>query len=67
MLKPIGMFAAAGFLGAVLVKLLWMLMLPLFGVFVGLVALGFKILLIVGLVMLGMWIFKRLADRPSEA
>lgn len=67
MLKPIGLLAGAGFVGVVLYKLLWMLMLPLVGMFIGLVMWVLKIGLIVGLIWLGFSLFKKMTDRPSEA
>lgn len=67
MLKPLGFIAGAGFVGVVLYKLLWMLMLPLVGMFIGFLVLVFKIALIAGLIWFGYSLFRRLIDRPSEA
>jgi len=67
MLKPIGMIAAAGFVGVVLYKLLWMLMLPLLGMFIGFLITMLKIGAIVLLVWAGYMLWKRMMDRPSEA
>jgi hypothetical protein len=67
MLKPIGMFAGAAFLGVVITKLLWMLMLPLVGMFIGFLALVLKFALIAALIWLGYSLFRKLTDRPSEA
>lgn len=61
------MVAAAGIVGAVITKLLWMLLLPVFGFFLGFLFLVLKVLLIIGLVWLGFSLFRKLTDRPSEA
>ena len=50
MLKPIAMFAAAGFIGVLLTKVLMLLLLPLVGMFVGFVFLMLKIVLVISLV-----------------
>jgi len=67
MLKPVAMFAAAGFIGVLLTKLVMMLMLPLVGMFLGFVFLVLKVLLIVSLIWFGFWIFNRATERPSES
>lgn len=67
MLKPIVTLAAVGFLGIALGKLLFMLLLPLFATLVGFIALAIKIALIVGLVWLGILLFRKLTEKPSEA
>ena len=66
MLKPVAMFAAAGFIGIVLTKLLMLLLLPLVGMFVGFVFLMLKIVLIISLIWFGFWLFNRATGRPSE-
>jgi hypothetical protein len=66
MLKPVAMFAAAGFIGVLLTKLLMMLMLPLVGMFIGFVFLVLKVLLVVSLIWFGYWLFTRASERPSE-
>jgi len=66
-LKPVAMFAAAGFIGVLLTKLVMMLMLPLVGMFLGFVFLVLKVLLIVSLIWFGFWIFNRATERPSES
>ncbi len=66
MLRPIGMLAAAGFVGVLLYKLLWLLMLPLLGMFIGLVLTVLKVLLIVGLVWAAMRLFQKITERPAE-
>jgi len=66
MLKPIATFAAAGFIGVLLTKLLMMLMLPLFGMFIGFAFLVLKVLLVVSLIWFGYWLFTRATERPSE-
>ena len=61
------MVAAVGFLGLFLSKLLWMLMLPIVGMFIGFLVFVLKIALIIGLVWLGFSLFRKWTDRPSEA
>jgi hypothetical protein len=65
--KAIGIAGAVGFLGFFLSKLLWMLMLPVVGMFIGFLIMVFKIALIVGLVWLGFSLFRKWTDRPSQA
>jgi len=67
MLKPVAMFAAAGFIGVLLTKLVMLLMLPLVGMFLGFVFLVLKVLLIVSLIWFGFWIFNRATERSSES
>lgn len=67
MLRPIAAVAAAGFLGVLIYKLLWMLLLPVFAVVIGVVGLVLKIALIAGIVWLGIFLFRKLTERPSEA
>ena len=66
-MKSVAMVGAAGIVGLVLTKLLWMLMLPILGMFIGFLALVFKIALIAGLIWLGYSFFRKMTDRPSEA
>ena len=67
MLRPVMMLAGAGFVGVLVYKLLWLLMLPLVGMFIGFVVFMLKVLLIAGLV----WAFYKLAqkvwERPAES
>ena len=67
MLKPIMQIAAVGFVGVLITKLLWLALLPLFGMFIGFVVMSLKIVLIVGLVWAGYMLFRKLMERPSEA
>ena len=67
MLKPVMTLAAVGFVGAIIGKILFMLLLPLFATLIGFVVLAIKIVLIVGLVWLGFFVFRKLTERPSEA
>ena len=67
MLKPIVSLAAVGFVGVMLYKLLWIALFPVFGVFIGIVATLLKVALIVALVWLGFYVFRRVTERPSEA
>jgi lysylphosphatidylglycerol synthetase-like protein (DUF2156 family) len=59
--------AAVGFIGAIIGKVLFMLLLPLFATLIGFVALAIKIVLIAGLVWLGFFVFRKLTEKPSEA
>ena len=67
MVKSLGMVAAVGIVGLVLTKLLWMLMLPIVGIFIGFMVIAFKVLLVIGLVWLAFSLFRKFTDRPSEA
>jgi len=66
-LKPVLSVAAVGFVGVLLYRLLWALMLPVVGAFVGFAMLLVKIALIAALVWGGFWLFRKLTERPSEA
>jgi len=66
-LKPVITLAAVGVVGAIVAKVLFMLLLPLFATLIGFVALAIKIALIVGLVWLGFFVFRKLTEKPSEA
>ena len=66
-MKSIAMVGAAGIVGLIVTKLLWMLMLPILGLFIGFMVLVLKIALIVGLVWFGFSMFRKMTDRPSEA
>ena len=59
MLKPVVTLAAAGVIGVALWKLLSILLLPLAGLLLGLVVTLVKVGLLVGLVMLAVWLFRR--------
>jgi len=65
-LKPVVQLAAVGVVGAFVAKFLWMLLLPVIGVFLGVLALVFKVALIFGLIWLALKLFNRLTERPSE-
>jgi hypothetical protein len=66
-LKPIVSLAAVGFVGAIVAKILFMLLLPVFATLIGFVVLSIKVVLIVALVWLGFFVFRKLTERPSEA
>jgi hypothetical protein len=66
-LKPFATLAAVGFIGAIIGKLLFMLLLPVFATLIGFVVLAIKVVLIVALVWLGFFVFRKLTERPSEA
>lgn len=67
MLKPIATLAAVGFVGAIIGKLLFMLLLPVFATLIGFLVLAIKIVVIVALAWLGFFVFRKLTERPSEA
>lgn len=67
MLKPVVSLAAVGFIGVLITKLLFLLLLPVFGMVIGFVALALKIALIAALVWLGFFVFRKLTEKPSEA
>ncbi|MFI5280955.1 MAG: hypothetical protein ACHQU1_10690 [Gemmatimonadales bacterium] len=67
MLKPVVTLAAVGFVGAIVGKILFMLLLPVFATLIGFVVLAIKIVLIVALVWVGFVVFRKLTERPSEA
>ncbi len=66
-MKPVATLAAAGIVGVVLAKFLWMLVLPIVGVLTGVLALVFKVALIAFLVWLGFKILNKMTERPSES
>jgi hypothetical protein len=66
-LKPVMSLAAVGFIGVLITKLLFLLLLPVFGMVIGFVALALKIALIAALVWLGFFVFRKLTEKPSEA
>ncbi len=67
MLKPIAAFAVAGAIGVVVAKFLWVLLLPVFGMFLGFVGVVLKVLLIALLIWLGLKLFQKITERPSES
>ena len=69
MLRSIGVLAATGVAGFVALKLVSILLLPLLGMFLGLVMWVLKIALIIALIYFGYHLFQRLfnKERPSEA
>ncbi len=64
MLKPIATLAAAGFIGAVLFKVL---LFPLLGFMLGFLIWALKIAVIVGLIWWGFWLFRRWGDQHGTA
>ncbi len=65
-MKPVATLAAAGIVGVVLAKFVWMLVLPIVGILTGVLALVFKVALIAFLVWLGYKILNKMTERPSE-
>ena len=66
MLRPVVTLAAIGAAGFVAFKLLWILLLPLVGAFVGFVALAIKIAIIVALVLIAIKLFRKITQ-PAES
>lgn len=60
MLKPVLGLTAAGMLGILLWKLLGILLLPLAGIALAFLISVFKVVMVVGLVLIAMWILRRL-------
>lgn len=67
MLKPIATLAAAGFIGVVALKVLGVVLLPIFGIFLGFLMWALKIALIVGLIWWGFSLFRKWTERSNEA
>jgi len=57
----------AAFLGVLLYKFLWLLMLPLVGMFIGFVVFMLKVLVIVTLLWAGYKLAQKLMERPAES
>jgi predicted ABC-type exoprotein transport system permease subunit len=65
MLRPVLTLAAIGIAGIAIWKVLWLLLLPLFGALVGLAMLGVKVLLF-ALVVFAIWrLFFRRKPEPA--
>lgn len=60
MLKPMLAMTATGIVALILWKALAVLLLPLFGIALGMVITLFKIILLAGVLLLSLWIFRRL-------
>jgi hypothetical protein len=66
MLRPILGLAAVGAVGYVAWQVIWAMLLPLLGTVVGFVLLMIKVLFILLLIVLGVWVFKRLAKQEPK-
>ncbi len=65
MLKPLATLAAAGFIGAVLFKVL---LFPFIGFMLGFLIWALKIAVIIGLIWWGFWLFRKwTTEKGSEA
>jgi hypothetical protein len=60
MLKPMLAITTTGILALLLWKALAILLLPLFGIALGMVIMLFKVILLAGVLFLSIWIFRRL-------
>ena len=67
MLKPVVTVAAVGFIGVIVTKFLWLLILPIVGMFIGFLVTALKVALIVALIWVGFKLFQKLTEKPSEA
>ena len=65
-MRPVVTLAAAGIIGVALWKVLSILLLPLAGLLLGLVLTLVKVGLLVALVMLAVWIFRRKEKEGGE-
>jgi hypothetical protein len=66
MLKPALGLAAASLLGLVLWKLLAFLLLPMLGVALAMLFTVIKFMVLAGLVLFVVWLFRRLAQRQTD-
>lgn len=66
-MRPVVTLAAAGIIGVALWKVLSILLLPLAGLLLGLVLTLIKVGLLVALVMLAVWFFRRKEKEGGEA
>lgn len=66
MLKPLFALAAAGAIGLVLWKLLGLLLLPLFGVALGLMFVVIKFAIIGAMVWFAIWLFRRMTRSTAS-
>ena len=66
MLRPVVSLAAAGIVGIALWKILSILLLPLAGALIGFLLMLLKVGLVVALVLIAVWLFRR-KDSGGEA
>jgi hypothetical protein len=66
MLRPVMMVAGAGFLGVILYKFLWLLMLPLVGMFIGFIVFMLKLALIAAFLYAAYKLTQKFLERPAE-
>jgi hypothetical protein len=67
MLRPILGLAAVGAVGYVAWQVLWAILLPLVGTVVGFALLVIKILFFAMLILVGVWVLKRLLKQEPKA
>jgi len=67
MLRPVVMLGGTAIIGAIIAKMLWVLLMPLVGMFIGFVVFMLKVLLIVGLLWAGYKLAQKLMERPAES
>jgi hypothetical protein len=66
-MKPVATIAAVGIVGLIVTKLLWLMFLPLVGMFIGFLVMVLKVALIAALIWAGFKVFQKLTEKPSEA
>jgi len=66
MLRPVLAVAAVGVGGYALWKILWVLLLPLIGTLVGFMAFVVKAFFILALVLIALWVFKKVMTKAQE-
>lgn len=59
--------AAAGAIGVIVWKVLWVMLLPLFAALLGFLMTAFKVALIVGLIYILYRLYRKLTDQPVSA
>ena len=67
MLKPLLGVAATGVAAVVIWKVLALVLLPMLGLAIGIVALVIKVFVILVLLVIAYWLYRRMARRDSEA
>jgi hypothetical protein len=67
MLKPMLAMTATGIVALILWKALAVLLLPLFGIALGMVITLFKIILLAGVLLFSLWLFRRLNRSATTA
>ena len=67
MLRPILTLAAVGVVGVALWQVLFTLLLPLLGTVIGFVLMLVKIAFLIALILVAVWLLKRITRKASES